>query len=179
MTCLSDRDIRSAIDKGDLDISPRPLGNRIQPASVDLTLANDFLIPVPEQVVSFVQETRPKPIFTPRTGPVWIEPGGFILGRTLESVHIGPKFRARVEGKSTIGRIGLMIHVTAGYLDPGFKGTITLELVNFAPYAIEICQGQAICQLSIDTMSSRPEHLYGAEGLGSHYQNQRQTTAAR
>jgi dCTP deaminase len=180
MTCLSDRDIKNAIDRGDLDITPRPLGDTIQPASVDLTLANDFLIPKPEQVVSFVTDKRPKPIFERLEGPsVWLEPGAFILCRTHETVSIGPKFRARVEGKSTIGRCGLMVHVTAGYIDPGFRGTITLELVNMAPYAIEISAGQRICQLSIDVMSSKPDFTYGSAGLGSHYQDQKETTAPR
>jgi dCTP deaminase len=179
MTTLCDRDIRAAIDSGDLDITPRPLGNLIQPASIDLKLAGDFLVPKPEQTISFRDGNRPKPVYEEVKDYLWLEPGGFALGRTHEIIRIGKKLEGKIEGKSTLGRCGLMIHVTAGYLDPGFDGTVTLELCNIAPYAIEVVAGMPICQLRISTLTSVPDRLYGSNGLGSHYQNQRQTTAPR
>jgi dCTP deaminase len=179
MTTLCDLDIRDSLDMGEIDITPRPLGNLIQPASVDLKLASDFLIPKPEQVISFRDGARPKPVYDEVKGSVWMAPGDFVLGRTFEIIKIGKRLEGKIEGKSTLGRCGLMVHVTAGYLDPGFNGTVTLELYNVAPYAIEVVEGMLICQLRISKLTRAPERPYGTPGLGSHYQNQRETTAPR
>lgn len=175
---LCDRDIRYAIDNGEIDISPLPTGIKIQPASVDLILGSDFLIPIPEQVVSFI-EGRPKVEYEKREGSIFLEPGGFVLGRTHEVVRVGALYCGIADGKSTLGRIGLGIHVTAGFLDPGFQGAITLEIWNCAPYGIELVPGQPICQVRFMRMSGPPDRVYGSEGLGSHYQGDRVTTGAR
>ncbi len=178
MTVLCDRDIRHAIDRGDLDITPRPLEAQLQPASIDLSLANDFLLPKPDQVVSFANG-RPKIEYDRRTGPIWLEPGGFMLGRTQEIVKVGVRYRGKAEGKSTNGRAGLGCHVTAGFLDPGFEGTVTLELFNVAPYGIEVAPGMMICQVEFTLLTGVPDRVYGCKSLGSHYQGQRDTTGAR
>lgn len=177
MTCLSDSDIQDAINKGFLEIMPRPIGNQLQPASIDLTLANDFLVPDWNQIVSLKPGVRPQVRFKQKEGPVILQPGAFVLGRTVERITIGGGIRARLEGKSTIGRCALLVHATAGYIDPGFKNsTITLELINLAPYPIELHSGVYIAQLAVELMTNKPARLYGDAALGSHYQGQNATT---
>jgi dCTP deaminase len=177
MTCLCDSDIQDAINKGLLEIMPRPIRDQLQPASIDLTLANDFLIPEWAQTVRIKPGERPNVKFAHKEGPILLRPGQFCLGRTLERVTIGGGIRARLEGKSTIGRCALLVHATAGYIDPGFtNSTITLELINLAPYPIELHAGAYIAQLAVELMTNKPQRLYGDPALNSHYQGQKATT---
>lgn len=184
MSTLSDICIREAVDRGELKIEPwdRILEEgRLQPASVDLLLGDTFLIPVPTvfpRVSSFVTGAKPKmnPITTDR---FTIGPKQFILATTVETITIGGTIRGSIEGKSTIGRWGLCVHITAGYFDPGFSGQATLELVNHAPYPIELCAGQRICQMAFHFMNRTPSELYGSKKYGSHYQGQRGATGPR
>lgn len=191
VTTLCDRDVIQCMALGQLDVEPFD-PSRLQPASLDLTLANDFQLPKTDMRLldSYpyaVLGEREKPVSMARWERCFPEyralkeerytlpPLGFILGRTVERVRIGPLWRARVEGKSTLGRLGLMVHCTAGYIDPGFQGTITLELFNVAPYAITLVAGEPVCQLAFERLSGRPDCLYGDPRLQSHYQGQQGT----
>lgn len=107
-----------------------------------------------------------------------IRPGEFILGTTLERVGVCPEIAARVEGKSTLGRLGLIVHSTAGFIDPGFKGNITLEMTNINSRPIILRAGMKICQVAFYRMDSPVETPYGHEKLGSHYQHQNGVTPA-
>ena len=155
---LSDRDIRRELATGDLLIEPLR-DSQYQPASVDLRLGN---------TLRRIEET---PFVMQGPGFV-LQPGRFILGETLEYMHIPSHLAAQFSGKSSLGRIGLQTHCTAGFVDPGFKGTLTVELSNLSGTGIWLTPGQPIGQLCLFRLSSPPERPYGHPGLGSHYQQQ-------
>lgn len=202
MTTLCDRDLKKALHNGQLGISypeeeeaagsaiaAATLHTRIQPSTIDLLLGSRFLVPRQRDFsgaapywhpVSIARSERRFPDYTTYDqGRFELAPGQFILASTLERVTIGNLHRARVEGKSTLGRLGLLVHCTAGYIDPGFSGNITLELFNIAPYPIVLVAVAPVCQLSVERLSGQPEQLYGAAGLGSHYQGSAGTIGAR
>ena len=108
-----------------------------------------------------------------------LHPGEFVLGSTLETVSLPDDLAARVEGKSSLGRLGLLTHATAGFVDPGFTGHVTLELSNVATLPIMLWPGMKIGQLAFFRLSSSSENPYGSERYGSHYQGQRGPTASR
>lgn len=167
---LSDKDIKKALKSGDLEIEP--LSNpdlQIQPCSVDLTLGNIFIVPS----VCFNHTDRPREladrrIEVPDNGTYEVYPGDFILAATRERVKLSNKLSARAEGRSSIGRLGLLIHLTAGFIDSGFNGCITLELANLSRSVIILTPGMRICQLAVFKLSSPCERPYGAE-RGSKY----------
>lgn len=162
---LSDRSIRDQISFGDLVINPLPPASAYQPASVDLTLGNSFRSPYAEQ-----------PFAVTDGGYFTLVPGEVMLATTVERVEIPCSMAARVEGKSSFGRRFLMVHVTAGFVDPGFKGQLTLELANLSKVSIPLMIGDPICQISF-TWTDRPvERPYGSAQLGSHYQDQQGAT---
>ena len=101
-----------------------------------------------------------------------LHPREFTLGSTLEHVALGPTLVGRLEGKSSWGRLGLIVHSTAGFVDPGFRGSLTLELWNLAPLPIILYPGISVCQLSLMTLTTPVDRPYGSPGLGSHYQDQ-------
>lgn len=188
---LSDRDIRKALAEGHLVIDSLN-DDRIQPASVDLTLDYTVLVPPPY----FKRSNWPtgahsidlnnvkggldkEPWETHHTDNFTLSPGEFILGSTIERVEIPDFLVARVEGKSSLGRLGLLVHATAGYIDPGFKGKITLEIYNLNYRTIVLHPEKAICQLSFGSLTSPAEYPYGHEKIGSRYQNQDSVTASR
>jgi dCTP deaminase len=111
--------------------------------------------------------------------PFILHPGEFVLGSTLERVKLPDDLVARLEGKSSLGRLGLLIHSTAGFIDPGWDGHVTLELSNVANLPITIYHGMKIGQLSFVRMTESAEHPYGSSGLGSKYQGQRGPTPSR
>jgi dCTP deaminase len=111
--------------------------------------------------------------------PFILHPGEFVLGTTLETIHLGDDVVARLEGKSSLGRLGLLIHSTAGFIDPGFHGQVTLELSNVANLPIAIYPGMKIGQISFYQMTTAAEHPYGSAELGSKYQGQTGPTASR
>jgi dCTP deaminase len=111
--------------------------------------------------------------------PFVLHPGEFVLGQTLERVRLPDDLVARLEGKSSLGRLGLVIHSTAGFVDPGFEGNLTLELSNLANLPITIYQGMPIGQISFMRMDGAVEHAYGAGEAGSKYQGQTEPTASR
>lgn len=182
---LSDVDIQSAIRSGDIRIeSPLPiLPSQWQPVSVDLRIGPDYRRPLRSGVRDlaytlgrsdpddFFQSVRAEPKFR-------LEPGGFAIGSTIESVYVSDKISCRIEGKSSVGRSGLAIHVTAGFVDPGFEGELTLELVNMAPYEIVIPTGTKVCQVCFFELKTPCQSPYGPT-RGSHYHGQRGPTLVR
>jgi dCTP deaminase len=178
---LSDGTIRRLIEEGRIRIDPWDAG-RIQPASVDLCLGDSFrvfhnhrttAIDLREPPVNLTEEV------VVEDGAFVIHPGEFVLGRTLEWVELPDDIVARIEGKSSLGRLGLIVHATAGFCDPGWKGTLTLELNNLTRVPIKLYPGLPIAQLSFMTLDAPAERPYGSEGLGSHYQGQVAATESR
>jgi dCTP deaminase len=179
---LSDRSIREAIEKGHIII--KPLGEGcIQPASVDVHLDRQLLVfrnnRVPYVDIRANAERLTEKVSIGDDDPFMLHPGEFILGSTLEHVEVPADLVARLEGKSSLGRIGLLIHSTAGYVDPGWKGHLTLELSNVSNLPITLYYRMKIGQLSFLMLSTPAEHLYGDKELGSKYQGQKGPTASR
>lgn len=153
---LSDSDIAASIATGHLLISPYD-PQRLQPASLDVCLGSNF-----------VSQGNSATLFDTFRLP----PHTLILGHTMEYVRLPADLAARVEGKSTWGRRGLQVHLTAGFIDPGFYGQVTLELMNLSAEPLWLPIGTPIAQLSFHRLSSPAERPYGSPGLGSHYQGQ-------
>lgn len=169
MSMLSSTTITRLLDSGVLTITPLS-ASAIQPASVEMHLHRDVV-----RDVGLPTEYRDDKI----TGSILLKPGEFALARTTELVGIPAHLVARVEGKSSWARRGLLVHITAGFIDPGFYGTITLELANLSARPLELPVGCAIAQLSILELDTPPLVPYGDESLGSHYQHQVETTTAK
>ena len=179
---LSDRTIKEELEKGHIVISPLD-PNDIQPASVDLHLDRNILV--------FANSRRPyidvKEGLEDLTQMVEIQedsqfilhPGEFVLGNTLENIELPADLVARLEGKSSLGRIGLVIHSTAGFVDPGWKGHLTLELSNLARLPITLYRGMKIGQISYLRLTTPADRVYGSPSLGSKYQGQTMPTASR
>ena len=181
MSVLSDRDIRSAIEAGSIRIEPYD-GEDLQPSSVDLHLDRSFRV-FRNNRYPYIDVRAPQPDLTELLTiaddePFILHPGEFVLGQTLEWVELPTDLVARLEGKSSLGRLGLLIHSTAGYVDPGWKGNLTLELSNVANLPIALYHGMRIGQISFFRMSSEVERPYGSPELRSRYQGQREPTAS-
>lgn len=175
---LSDRDIRDAINSGELLINPYD-PEMVQPASYDLHLGSHFKQFRPRQgFLSVRHECEMLDRLATEDRPMVIMPGQFLLGHTEESVGISERMVGRLEGKSSLARLGLVVH-EAGFFDPGFRGQCTLELFNLAPVPIQLYPGQKIVQMAFDFLSSAAERPYGTAGLGSKYQDQIGATASR
>ncbi len=176
MSVLSDRDIEEAIHAGRIVIRPfRPVD--LQPSSVDIHLGRVFRVQRNPAPVSIIDVRRDVPHLTVRVAvrvdePFVIHPGQFVLGTTVERVELPADLVARLEGRSSLGRLGLLIHSTAGYVDPGWQGNLTLELSNVSSLPIALYGGTRIGQLSFSTLSSPAQRPYGTPGLGSKYQGQ-------
>ena len=181
MSVLSDRDIAAALAAGRIKISPYELAD-LQPSSVDLHLDRSFRV-FRNSRYPFIDVRASQPDLTELLTveddePFMLHPGEFVLGQTLEWVELPDDLVARLEGKSSLGRLGLLIHSTAGYVDPGWKGNLTLELSNVANLPISLYFGMKIGQISFLTMSSAVDRPYGSAGLGSKYQGQSEPTAS-
>jgi len=181
MTVLSDRDIRAAIESGEVVIRPYDPAD-LQPSSVDLHLDRRFRV-FRNNRYPFIDVRKPQPDLTElvtieNDDPFILHPGEFVLGQTLEWTELPVDLVARLEGKSSLGRLGLLIHSTAGYVDPGWKGNLTLELSNVANLPIALYFGMKIGQISFFRMSSPVERPYGSKELGSKYQGQSEPTAS-
>jgi dCTP deaminase len=179
---LSDGTILRLVEEGRIRVEPWD-SSLVQPASVDLRLGDSFrvfhnyrvsTIDLREPPENLTEEVvvRPDEAFV-------IHPGEFCLGRTLEWVELPDDIVARIEGKSSLGRLGLIVHATAGFCDPGWKGTLTLELNNLTRVPIKLYPGLLIAQLSFMTLDRAAERPYGSPELGSHYQGQRAATESR
>ena len=178
---ISDRDIRALVAQGKVVLDPWD-PDAVQPASVDIRLDRYFRLfdnhkyglidPSKEQTeLTRLVDTGDKPLI--------LHPGEFVLGSTFEHVTLPEDIAARLEGKSSLGRLGLLTHSTAGFIDPGFTGHITLELSNTATMPIALYPGMKIGQLCFFQMSSPAEAPYGSGAKGSRYQGQRGPTASR
>ncbi|HLS74091.1 MAG TPA: dCTP deaminase [Actinomycetaceae bacterium] len=179
---LSDRDITAAIKDGRLGIDPfEP--ELIQPASIDVRLDRVFRV-FNNQSHTHInpserQDDLTSPVDVPAGEAFVLHPGEFALASTLEAVTVPSDLAARLEGKSSLGRLGLLTHSTAGFIDPGFSGHVTLELSNVANLPITLWPGMKIGQLCLFRLSSTAERPYGAGATGSRYQGQRGPTASR
>ena len=179
---LSDHDIKIELAQGRIGIEPLGEG-LVQPASVDLRLGNDFRVFRNSTHVAIDPEAH-QPDLTEHIvveeGDAFVlHPGQFALGTTLECITVPNDILAKLEGKSSLGRLGLMIHSTAGYIDPGWTGQVTLELSNVASLPILLRPGMRIGQISFERMSSPVDLPYGSPELGSHYQGQMGATAGQ
>ena len=179
---LSDRTIRSEIESGRIVIDPFDPG-MIQPSSVDLRVDRRFRVfhnsRHPYIDVREPMEDLTEAVEVPEDRPFILHPGEFVLGQTLERVTLPNDLVARLEGKSSLGRLGLLIHSTAGFVDSGFSGNLTLELSNVANLPITIYHGMPIGQISFMRMDGPVEHAYGSNETGSKYQGQEEPTASR
>ena len=179
---LSDRDIKAEIDTERVRLDPYDPG-MIQPSSIDVRLDKFFRL-FDNHKYPVIDPAKDQPELTrlvevePDDGFV-LHPGEFVLGSTLETVSLPDDLAARVEGKSSLGRLGLLTHATAGFVDPGFSGHVTLELSNVATLPIILWPGMKIGQLCFFRLSSPAENPYGSAKYGSHYQGQRGPTASR
>ena len=155
----------------------------VQPASIDVRLDRLFRLfdnhryPVIDPAAD--QSDLARQVDVGPDQPFVLHPGEFVLGATYELVTLGDDIAARLEGKSSLGRLGLLTHSTAGFIDPGFSGHVTLELSNAATMPILLYPGMKIGQLCFFDLSSPAEHPYGSQGAGSHYQGQRGPTPSR
>jgi dCTP deaminase len=179
---LSDGTIRRLVHAGRIRIDPWD-DRMIQPASVDLKLGRSFRVFHNHRITAVDLGDPPSELTEPVTvdegGSFVIHPGEFCLGRTAEWVELPDDVVARIEGKSSLGRLGLVVHATAGFCDPGWKGTLTLELANFNSVPIILRPGLPIAQLSFMTLDRPAERPYGHPDLGSHYHGQVEATESR
>ncbi len=178
---LSDRDIRAEIAAGRIVIDPF-IPEAVQPSSVDLHLDRRFRV-FRNSRYPFIDVRADQPELTELVeiggdDPFILHPGEFVLGSTLERVELPNDLVARLEGKSSLGRLGLLIHSTAGYVDPGWEGNLTLELSNVANLPITLYDGMKIGQISFQRLSSPAEVGYGDASIGSKYRGQRDPTAS-
>jgi dCTP deaminase len=179
---LSDRDLAKELESGRLGVAPYDPA-MLQPSSIDVRLDRFFRVfdntrythidPAlrQDELTSLVEQEGDDPFV--------LHPGEFVLGSTFELVTLPDDLAGRLEGKSSLGRLGLLTHSTAGFIDPGFSGHITLELSNVANLPITLWPGMKIGQLCLFRLSSSAEHPYGSERAGSRYQGQRGPTPSR
>ncbi len=179
---LSDRTIRSLLEQGRIEIDPYD-ASLLQPSSLDVRVDRYFRVfrnsRYPYIDVKVEQEGLTEMVEVEDESPFILHPGEFVLGSTLERVRLPDDLVARLEGKSSLGRLGLLIHSTAGFIDPGWDGHVTLELSNVANLPITIYYGMKIGQLSFVQLTEPAESPYGSKGLGSKYQGQRGPTPSR
>jgi dCTP deaminase len=179
---LSDASIREEVRAGRIRIDPWD-ESLVQPASVDLRLGDSFRVFHNHRTPAIDLREPPagltEEVLVGQDESFVIHPGEFCLGRTLEWVELPDDIVARIEGKSSIGRLGLIVHATAGFCDPGWKGTLTLELNNLTRGPIKLYPGVLIAQLSFMGLDRAAERPYGSPELGSHYQGQRAATESR
>lgn len=179
---LSDRDIKAQINANRIGLEPFA-PELVQPSSVDVRLDRFFRL-FDNHKYSYIdpseeQSELTRMVETDPNEPFILHPGEFVLGATYERVTLPNDIAARLEGKSSLGRLGLLTHSTAGFIDPGFTGHVTLELANVANLPIRLWPGMKIGQLCFFQLTSETENPYGSATAGSHYQGQRGPTASR
>jgi len=182
---LSDREIKAALAEGRIDVGPLEDPDvQIQPASIDLRLGNQFRVfkhaqrafidPLNDNIDEFTEI-----VTVPDGEPFILHPGEFVLGSIKEYVQIPADMVAKVEGRSSLGRLAILVHATAGFIDPGFEGNITLELSNVGKMPVAFYPNMRVCQISFEMLSSPAERPYGHPDRGSKYQGQQGPTASR
>ncbi len=179
---LSDKSLREVVAAGHLRIEPFDDG-AVQPSSIDLRLGTVFRVFLNRTDTHIDprvdQGALTEEVAVGHDEPFVLHPGEFVLGGTIEEVQMPDDLVGRIEGKSSLGRLGLMVHSTAGYVDPGFRGKFTLELANIATLPILLWPRMKIGQLSIMELTTAAERPYGSPGLGSKYQGQTESTPSR
>lgn len=187
---LSDVDLRGDLNSGHLKIEPL-FADAIQPASIDLHLGARFRVfdvhheafidPQKEQPnLTRMVDTRTEFYGSPEhPGMFMLHPGTFVLGETIERVEFPPDLVGRIEGRSSLGRLGLLVHSTAGFIDPGFRGTVTLEMSCVAPMPIMLRPGMGIAQIAVERTTRPAVFPYGHSSLRSKYQDQDGPQASR
>jgi dCTP deaminase len=179
---LSDQDLRKEVESGRLALDPFDV-EMLQPSSIDVRLDRFFRVFNNTKYThidpSQQQDELTSLVETPEGEQFVLHPGEFVLGSTFEMVTLPDDLAGRLEGKSSLGRLGLLTHSTAGFIDPGFSGHITLELSNVANLPITLHPGMKIGQLCLFKLSSPAEHPYGSAQAGSRYQGQRGPTPSR
>ena len=179
---LSDRDIKAELDAGRIGLDPLDR-SMIQPSSMDVRIDRFFRL-FDNHKYPFIDPAEDQPELTRLIDvdddrPFILHPGEFALASTYEIVTLPDDVAGRLEGKSSLGRLGLLTHSTAGFIDPGFSGHITLELSNAATLPIKLWPGMKIGQLCLIRLSSPAEHPYGSAIYGSRYQGQRGPTPSK
>jgi dCTP deaminase len=181
---LSDREIRSALESGHLAIEPLDDPEvQIQPASVDMRLGNRFVVfrhsskPYIDPAVDDAAEYT-EVVQIADDEAFYLHPGEFVLGTTRERVRIPEDLVGRVDGRSSIGRLAILVHATAGFIDPGFEGNVTLEFSNVGKMPVRLRPNMRVCQISFERLSSPAEQPYGV-ARGSKYQGQVGPTPSR
>ncbi len=179
---LSDRDLKAAIASGRMALSPYDEA-MVQPSSIDVRLDRYFRVFANHRYThidpALQQDDLTELVEVPDDEAFMLHPGEFVLGSTLEVITLGDDLASRLEGKSSLGRLGLLTHSTAGFIDPGFSGHVTLELSNVANLPIKLYPGMRIGQVCVLPLTSPSEHPYGASVYGSRYQGQRGPTPSR
>lgn len=172
---LTDKQILERLKLPDnLSIDPLPKHQQIQPASIDLRLSDEFLLP---HIDSPVDIKNGSPHYeNVKCNVLQLPPRSFVLGTTIEKVHIPSDLIGRVEGRSSIGRLGVTIHVTAGFIDAGFNGQITLEIANLSNNTVILYENMRICQIIFEEIDTTPNRIYGE--AGNKYQGQEGTTGS-
>lgn len=185
MAILSDKTIREYLEEGKIEIKPLLDEKQIQPSSIDMRLGDEFkvfkVIRKPfidpkdeEDIASYMEDT------TVEEGEAFIiHPNEFALATTLEYVKVPDDLVARVEGRSSMGRLGVTMHVTAGFIDPGFEGKITLEISNIGSMPVALYPGQRVCQIVFETMTTPSELPYGHPDRNSKYMGQTRPESSR
>lgn len=182
MTVLNDSKISEYISQNIIKVSPPPFEIQYQPASLDLRLDNIYCRHNKE--MSECIDTRDgTSVYSDyetfsNENPLKLEPNDFILCQTLEYIGLPNDLLGRVEGRSSIGRLGVAIHITAGFIDPGFEGNITLEIINFSNVPVLLYPNQRICQIVFEELNAPCEKPYGSNGRNK-YQGQRSPTPSR
>lgn len=185
MTILSDKTLKEYIEKGKITIDPLEDEKQIQPSSIDMRLGNEFKVfkvvrkpyidpKDPDDIASYMESTVVK------DGEAFIiHPNEFALATTNEYVKVPDDLVARVEGRSSMGRLGITMHVTAGFIDPGFEGKITLEISNIGSMPVALYPGQRVCQIVFETMTTPSELPYGHPERNSKYMGQVKPESSR
>lgn len=185
MAILSDKTIKEYLEEGKIVIDPLKDEQQIQPSSVDMRLGDEFKVfkvirkpyidPKDEEDIAEYMESST----VPEGETFIIHPNEFALATTQEYVKVPDDLVARVEGRSSMGRLGVTMHVTAGYVDPGFEGRITLEISNIGAMPVALYPGQRVCQLVFETMTTPAELPYGHPKRNSKYMNQLKPESSR
>ena len=178
---LSDRSLREQLAAGHIVVEPFD-DNCVQPSSIDVKIGNLFRVfrnHTSGVIDVKLDQDLTELITIPEDGVFMLHPGEFVLGSTLERIAVADDLVARIDGKSSLGRLGLIIHSTAGFIDPGFDGHITLELTNIATLPITLYPGMKIGQVSFMAMTTAADKPYGSGAHGSKYQGQRGPTPSR
>lgn len=177
---LSDRDILKRIEKGEIVIEPFERKN-LQPSTVDLHLFDEIRVfnSFKTGVIDLKEKVEASQVVKIGEDGLVIHPGEFFLGSTEERIVLPNDIAAKLEGRSSLGRLGLIIHATAGYVDPGFSGWLTFEISNLSRLPIKIYAGMRIAQICFFQMSSEVLNPYGSKSLGSKYQGQKGPTASK